>query len=207
MNKEYAIYVLDDYAVHLMPEIREAFLKKGYILVLIGGGITGDIQINDTHFHGPLKARYREKEMKKMLEKLESNPDKIPSPTRDEMMNMIVSAMSEVKIDTKKAFKNLFVTNALDLEGSEDHLVSDRLFQLVGREMQKFRLELLSEEAPKRLKDLLKSITPPKGIKRKNMEGTELFDCEGKEIEESIEEEAIENDEGEWKFFGISISL
>ena len=38
----FAIYVLDDYAVHLMPEIKEALLKRGYILVVIGGGVTGN---------------------------------------------------------------------------------------------------------------------------------------------------------------------
>ena len=74
MKKDYAIYVLDDYAVHLMPEIRKALQARGYILVMIGGGITGDIQINDTHFHGPLKAKYREREMTLMLEKLENQP-------------------------------------------------------------------------------------------------------------------------------------
>ena len=62
-QQNFAIYVLDDYAVHLMPEIRAALLKKGYILIIIGGGVTGDIQINDTHFHGTLKAKYRVKEM------------------------------------------------------------------------------------------------------------------------------------------------
>ena len=42
----YAIYVLDDYAVHLMKEVRDELLKRGYILVIIGGGITGDIQVS-----------------------------------------------------------------------------------------------------------------------------------------------------------------
>lgn len=47
-HENYAVYVLDDYSVHIMPEIRAALLKKGYIFVGIGGGVTGDIQINDT---------------------------------------------------------------------------------------------------------------------------------------------------------------
>ena len=59
MKKDYAIYVLDNYAVHLMPEIKKALFKKGYILVLIGGGVTGDIQIKDTHFHAPLKVIFQ----------------------------------------------------------------------------------------------------------------------------------------------------
>ena len=42
----YALFILDDYAVHLMQSVKEALLKRGYILVLIGGGITGDVQVS-----------------------------------------------------------------------------------------------------------------------------------------------------------------
>ena len=66
-EKGFAISVLDDYAVHLMPKIRQALFKKGYFLVVIGGGITGDIQINDTHCHRHLKSQYRDMEMNLML--------------------------------------------------------------------------------------------------------------------------------------------
>ena len=38
-KKNYAIYVLDNYAVHLMPEIKKALREKGYVLVLVGGGV------------------------------------------------------------------------------------------------------------------------------------------------------------------------
>lgn len=44
-GKGYALYILDDFAVHLMDTVREALLKRGYILVQIGGGITGDVQV------------------------------------------------------------------------------------------------------------------------------------------------------------------
>ena len=80
-HQNFAIYVLDNYAVHLMEDVKKALLKRGYILVLMGGGITGDIQINDTHLHAPLKARYREQEMDLMLKKLR-NEKKVPSPDR-----------------------------------------------------------------------------------------------------------------------------
>ena len=66
-EKGYAIYVLDDYSVHLMTEVRQAFLKKGHVLVVISGGITGDIQINDTSCHHNLEKHYREFEMNLML--------------------------------------------------------------------------------------------------------------------------------------------
>ena len=51
-----------------MAEFRQALFKKGYVFVIIGGGITGDIQINDTNCHGGLKKHYRDLEMKLMLE-------------------------------------------------------------------------------------------------------------------------------------------
>ena len=41
-----------------MPETKEALLKRGYVLVIIGGGVTGDIQINDTDLHCLLIMKY-----------------------------------------------------------------------------------------------------------------------------------------------------
>ena len=36
--------VLDDYSVHLMPEFKETLLKRGYVTVILSGGVTGGIQ-------------------------------------------------------------------------------------------------------------------------------------------------------------------
>ena len=76
----------------------------------------GDIQINDTHLHAPLKANYRREESKLMMQRLEENPDKVPNPTRDEMMAMTCTAMENVSFDKCKAFKrNTYYTdNNLD---------------------------------------------------------------------------------------------
>ena len=181
-QKGFAIYVLDDYSVHLMPEIREALFKKGYILVIIGGGITGDIQINDTHCHAHLKAYYREEEMKLVLEQLQGNPNKIPSPSRNEIMAMLIRSWKKLDINVGKAFKSLFVTNALD--GSEDYLVSDQLFSLIGPEMVRFRSQLVKERPIKTVRELLRRLIPPKGVHRStNIEGIELLDCEGEELD------------------------
>ena len=57
-----------------------------------------------------------------------------------------------------------------------------------------FRKNLVKNASPKTLKDLLKLITPPKGVKRgKNAngsptdEGNELYDCDGDEISYPID--------------------
>ena len=73
-----AIFLLDNYSVHLSKNVKAVLIHKGYIPVYIGGGITGEVQINDTHFHHPLKAAYRLREQELMLKRLEAAPDKIP---------------------------------------------------------------------------------------------------------------------------------
>ena len=61
---------------------------KDYFLIEIGGGITGDVQVNDTFYHRPIKAAYRNQEMQLMLDLLRQDPNKIPSLSRDQMTEM-----------------------------------------------------------------------------------------------------------------------
>ena len=75
--KNYAVYVLDDYSVH-QPEVKEAFLKRGYVPIIIGGGVTGGIQINDTDIHRPLKEKYRAFEQQLMIDQLKPDPKRVP---------------------------------------------------------------------------------------------------------------------------------
>ena len=44
MCKDFAIYVLNDYAVHLMPAVWKLLWEHGYVLLIIGAGIAGYIQ-------------------------------------------------------------------------------------------------------------------------------------------------------------------
>lgn len=132
--------------------------------------------------------------MELMLKKLEVEPGVIPSPSRDQNMKMTVEALDTLSIDSVKAFKSLFVTNALD--GTEDFLVSDKIFRLVGQQLVQFRTKLMKQNTPKTLTELLNTITPPKGIKRKNIEGSELLDCdsdENEDIDEDLEDDELEN--------------
>ena len=65
---------LDDYFAHIPPEIESALFRKGYFLIHIGGGVTGDVQINVTTCHKDSKASHRKKEL--MLDLLPENFDK-----------------------------------------------------------------------------------------------------------------------------------
>ena len=53
----------------------------------------------------------------------------------------------------------------------------------------RFAQPSIREPCPKNLEELVKQITPPEGIRRKNIEGTELLDCDGPEIELSEQKE------------------
>ena len=82
-----------------MPEVKSALLKRGYILVGIGGGVTGDIQINDTDIHSPLKKKYRELEQELIITQLRSEPNKTPKPNRNDMMRMLVESNDSIDVD------------------------------------------------------------------------------------------------------------
>ena len=87
-QKNYLIYVLDDYVVHLMREKMKILFQRGYILVVMGGGIAWFIQANDIHLHRRLKACYCDLEMELMTEKLRADKKKVPTPTKEEMINI-----------------------------------------------------------------------------------------------------------------------
>ena len=57
--------------------------------------------------------------------------------------------------------------------------------------MVKFRTELMTSRPAKTLKEVIRKLIPPKGVKRKgNDEGIELLDCEEEEIPlEELEQE------------------
>ena len=109
---------MDDYSVHITDEVKKALLAKGYILVVIGGGIT-DVQCNDTHVHHTLKKEYHEIEAEKIMEMLKSNPGKIPSPSRDDVMSMLSTAWNSLDLDVNEALKQNFITSAFD--GFDDY--------------------------------------------------------------------------------------
>ena len=197
------VFTFDDYSAHLPPSVEKALFSKGYFNVVIGGGITGDIQVNDTDYHQPLKKEYRQMEMQLMVKQLTDNPKKIPAPSRDEIMSLFNSAWTTVydHLDNVLIYKRNMITLALD--GSEDHLANRKLFDLVGKEMLAYREELMKESPPATLKELRKLIIPPEGVKYKHAaevppdEGYELWDGEEEEWDDEKVGEETDDDDGE----------
>ena len=154
------------------------------------------VQVDDTNLNLKLKNEYRKREQELMIEQLHNDPKTIPKPSRDEMMKMLYESHVSLEKDYAKEFKSLWVTNALD--GSEDYLVSERVYKLARTRMTDFRNQLMKTASSKNLKQLFKMVAPTQGVKRKHAKGPaapidkgdELFDCEREEIEtETIDED------------------
>ena len=117
--------------------------------------------MNDTAYHMPLKAAYRKQEMALMIDMLRENPTKIPAPSRDQMMSLFQESWKETlrQVDNEHVFRTNMITLVLD--GSEDHLASQKLMHFVGPEMLQFREELVTFEAIASLKELRKQMIKP----------------------------------------------
>ena len=134
-------------------------------MIEIGGGITGDVQVNDTSYHRSVNRAYRNIEMQLMLDLLRQNPKKIPAPFRYQMMEMFYDAWEKTcsDVDNEQTFKSNMMTLAFD--GSEDHLASKKLTDLVGEEMLIFRKHLLKSTTTALFKELRSTITKSEGVR------------------------------------------
>ena len=95
------IFTLDEYSAHLDPAVKESLRKRCYILFIVSGGITGDLQVTDTDLHHPYHKALL------MIEKLREHPDKIPSLNKDEITKMCKAVFTETlaKADISLFFK------------------------------------------------------------------------------------------------------
>ena len=66
------------------------------------------------------------------------------------MMYMLIRSWEMLCIDAEREFISLFETSALN--GSEDHLMSDKLHALIGDEIVKYRKELMLSSLLKALR-------------------------------------------------------
>ena len=111
--------MLGDCSVHLMPQVKAALLERSYILVGSGWGVRGNIEINATDIHPPLKKKYREIEQELMIAQLRSDHSKIPQPSCNDTMRIFVDIIclknitcsSSINIDIPITYGALWITN------------------------------------------------------------------------------------------------
>ena len=83
------ILLLDWYSAHIDPRVQELVNRKGHILLLHGGGVTGMEQINDTHFHALVQRRMEELETVELYNQRKDNPSKVARLTRQIIIDIV----------------------------------------------------------------------------------------------------------------------
>lgn len=118
----WGILLCDAYRAHISDSIMRLAWEFQFVVIFIGGGATGVVQVNDTHLHGPLSREYMEREMTSMFEAMQADPHGCPGRTRYQCMSdlMLVWQDQALHLRSCEGFLQNQLTNKLD--GSEDHL-------------------------------------------------------------------------------------
>ena len=89
---------------------------------MIGGGITGVLQVPDTHLHQMLSRRYQDLEMLDLMEQNRAKPGGCPSRDREACMRDLLSAWRHAPLHdfARRGWWDNMLANKLD--GTEDHL-------------------------------------------------------------------------------------
>ena len=112
----------DFYGPHADQAVFDLCWSHQYVLILVGGGVTGVLQVMDTHLHQMLSARYTELEMLDLLEQQRVNPHGCPTRSRESCCRDLCAAWRHRPLHElgKRGWWDNFLANKLD--GSEDHM-------------------------------------------------------------------------------------
>ena len=118
------ILLCDAYRAHVADSITRLAWTHKYVVVFVGGGATGVVQVNDTHLHGHLSRDYLEREQAALFEFMRQNPNGCPGRSRYQCFYdlMMVWKHRALHIRACDGFKSNQLSNALD--GTEDHFAS-----------------------------------------------------------------------------------
>ena len=90
------IYLLDWFSPHLDPQVDTLIHSAGHAVLRIGGHLTGLVQVEDTHAHGPMTRAYKKLETLEAFEQLELRPDRLPSTSRQTVMDRALGSWHAV---------------------------------------------------------------------------------------------------------------
>ena len=139
------VVLLDWFAPHLDVQVDALCHGKNHAVLRLGGGITGDVQVPDTHRHGPLSRAYKDLETADGAQQLLLRPWSLPSCSRQTVMDRAVAAWKATPCPNHR---QEYVQNAImnSLDGSEDIEIRADL-QNVWRElrMPERRAQILRE--------------------------------------------------------------
>ena len=86
---ESIMVMLDWFAAHTADTVRNLITRKGHVLLLHGGGVTGMEQINDTHLHALVQRRMEELETVEFFNQRRDNPSKVARLSRQNIVDIV----------------------------------------------------------------------------------------------------------------------
>ena len=121
-GRRWRIILADFYGPHADDTVWDLCWSRMYVQILIGGGVTGILQVPDTHVHAPLSRRYQDLEMQDLLEQQRLNPAGCPSRSRESCCRDLIAAWRDrpMHLLAQRGWWDNILAN--DLKGSEDHL-------------------------------------------------------------------------------------
>ena len=197
------IYLLDWFAPHLDASVDALINGAGHAVLRVGGHLTGLVQVEDTHAHGPMTKIYKKQESLEAYEQLTLRPDKLPSTSRQTVLNRALNSWRAVD---HAACSRGFVSNGIanKLDGTDDDTLTLEVVEYWAElKMHGLRAKVMEEvaklvdEGTVRSFDDYKSILEAYDDHKPHVEGQEAF---GLVIVDGDEEEvpdATDDDNGD----------
>ena len=120
--RDWRIVMADFYGPHADQAVFDLCWSHQYVLILIGGGVTGVLQVMDTHLHNLLSQRYTELEMLDLLEQQRVKPHGCPTRSRESCCRDLLAAWRHAPLHEygrRGWYDNCL---AIALDGSQDQL-------------------------------------------------------------------------------------
>ena len=134
------------YAPNKTQAVWDACWRKGYIRVVIGGGLSSCVQVCDTKLHGDLSRDYVDGETIMLMIVAGRHPDFLPALKREDCVGLLrpLWEAPERHVTASRGFKENMLTNSFD--GTEDALASTAIARLWhDLNMDSFRKQAIEE--------------------------------------------------------------
>ena len=121
-GRDWRIIMADFYGPHADTAVFDLCWSRQYVLILVGGGVTGILQVMDTHLHHCLSQRYTELEMLDLLEQERVRPRGCPTRSRESCCRDLLAAWRHAPLHEmgRRGWYDNCLATALD--GSQDHM-------------------------------------------------------------------------------------
>ena len=202
------VYLLDWFAPHLDPSVDALINGAGHAVLRVGGHLTGLVQVEDTHAHGPMTKIYKKQESLEAYEQLTLRPDKLPSTSRQTVLDRALCSWQAVD---HAACSRGFVSNGIanKLDGSEDDTltleVAEYWAELKMGGVHGLRAKVMAEVAKLVDEGIVSSFDDYKSILEEydvhspHLEGQEAFgqvivDGDGEDVVDATEDDTGDTD-------------